>query len=331
MDTITPLYFSEPTTLHLLHEIFEQTKLHNGFQYSLSSVIAKVWPNSSKELSGDSLLALPALCNTAVGGSYQNFAWINAGWDLVYLALHLLDKIEDNEISDPIFTLYTPSQLNNIATAILFCAETAFDKIEEAGSFPVQRIKSIRSRFHNVILQMCEGQHQDLSKKQQHLKESWSIAEAKSGIFFALGCFAGARAASDNIPLFSSLEEYGYHLGLMIQIADDLGDLQDSFSGQGDIKTGKWSLPIAYAFSVLPDNERERLQRLLDEAKYSLEAEKTAHNIIIASGARIYLFLEAQKHRNKAEAVLKSIEIKPKYRGILMHHLNNIFQVKRDD
>lgn len=321
MVTINDRSFDILPVTTLLRQTWEQKELSSGFQEVLITLVSQLWPENSKELSKDSLFALPAICNEALGGSYEGVAGINACWDLVYLILHILDIIEDNDVDDPVFNLFSPSVLNNAATALIFSIEAIFDRFVEISSIPLVRTVSIRNRFHKTILKMCEGQHFDLTLKQTSLEGTWRIVEAKSGVFFGLGCFAGAQSASDDPKLISALEIYGYHLGLIIQILDDLKDLEDSDNNQNDLRGEKCSLPIAYAYHVLPTQDRERLQQHISEAKISKKSERIAREIIFGCGARIYLQIEAQKHRNIAEAALQSIPINPHCRDILIKHL----------
>jgi len=57
--------------------------------------------------------------------------------------------------------------------------------------------------------------------------EQWmQIAGAKSGAFFRLACHAGAAVATDQSATQDAFGDYGFRLGCLLQILDDLGDFR---------------------------------------------------------------------------------------------------------
>ena len=101
-------------------------------------------------------------------------------------------------------------------------------------------------------LRRCSGQHADLTRPERTLEQCWHISEAKSGVFFALACRAGARLATPSEKPLQAFGEFGLHLGLLIQIKNDAGGLAASPGHRSDLEAAiHATLPIAYALHVL--------------------------------------------------------------------------------
>jgi geranylgeranyl pyrophosphate synthase len=171
-----------------------------------------------------SWMELPGLCCQAAGGESEMALDINNAWGLLYTAAHMMDSIVDGDEPDAWWADFSPPAAINIATAMyaisgLFLTELFNREI------PHDAVIDILGRFQCTILEMCAGQHIELSKMSLSLDDYWRIAEAKSGSFFGLACYAGARLATDDLNQLNGFFDYGFHLGTLIQISDDAKDI----------------------------------------------------------------------------------------------------------
>ncbi len=156
---------------------------------------------------------------------------------------------------------------------------------------------------------MTAGQHADLSLPEPSLDQCWQIAERKSGLFLALACRAGARLQTADAQRVERCGQFGLHLGILLQIGDDLDGLWASEGARSDLLAWpRWTLPVAYTMAVSGAVDRDRLRDALRRAPADADAEEQARHLIIAAGAVLYLATEARCHRRRAqEALLQAV------------------------
>ena len=211
----------------------------------------------------------------------------------------------------------------NLSTALIMAAELILDALEDRGIDPVTA-RAIRIHLHKTIFEMCAGQHSDLQTQSAGIHTSLKIAAAKSGVFFSAACYSGAILAMDDPSQLNCFSSYGYHLGMIIQIEDDISDFWDMGGRNNDLARGKRSLPVVYALEVLPAEETHRLKELLVEARTDRAAEEAARQTILAAGAILFLDLEVKKRYRLAEIALRQLQLSPTGRQTLQGVLNGL-------
>lgn len=181
-----------------------------------------------------SWLSLPSLCCQAAGGDPQEADRVAAAWVLLYTAAHLFDSVQDDDPADPWWQALGPGPAINVATGLLTSAWLVLAQLK------IQRqvVQQLIQDFQQTVLRMASGQHLDLTDPRTSLRAAWAIAEAKSGTFFGLACRSGAQLAGAPQQVTDHYGEYGFNLGLIVQIGDDLEDLQAGRSAP--------PLPVAY-------------------------------------------------------------------------------------
>ncbi len=167
---------------------------------------------------------LPFLCCEANGVDPKRAVGVASAWYLLELAAHLLDKVEDQELELIGVPHSARGIYTNLSTGMIFVAEWILNHLEldcvDAGAaWDIQRA------FQETVLAVCSGQHLDLSVASPDLSTCWQIAEAKSGSAFALACYVGTRAATNQSERLRAMENFGRCLGTIIQISDDIEDL----------------------------------------------------------------------------------------------------------
>ena len=271
-------------------------------------------------------LLLPILCCEAAGGDEDQATAIAAAWFLLYLAARVLDDIEDGDALQSPWSAIGAPQAINAATGLIFASQLAFAHLPQIEADRDLAL-SLLEDFNRTTLRMCAGQHADLTEESNlSLERCLSIAEAKSGEFFALACRAGALLGTDEVAPYS---EFGYNLGVLIQMCDDFEGIWNP-QGRSDLATGKRTLPVIYALNVAPPSVRDCLEQLLVKATGEQEAEGQARRIITALGAPHYLLIEAQIRRRRAEAALCSTGKSSSACRQLIALLNGHFRVPDD-
>ncbi|MCL4263620.1 MAG: polyprenyl synthetase family protein [Anaerolineae bacterium] len=247
------------------------------------------------------LAELPRLFCELHGGVQTQLIPVITAWTLLRYTARILDDVEDNACQ-PTHQL-DPCYLN-VSTGLIFTAGMSLNFLEEFAVSSTAAIE-IRQRFYGELLKTCGGQHADLTTPAPSLEEWWEIAGAKSGVFLGLICWAGGRVADAPPAQLELYHQYGFTLGLLDQIRDDLADLWSGDTQRSDLHHAhNRGLPLAYALAVLPDDKRQRLLATLHEVGDSAEAEQMVHNLIIKSGAGVYLNVQSIRLHQQGLALI---------------------------
>jgi geranylgeranyl diphosphate synthase type I len=247
---------------------------------------------------------LPALTCEGSGGEPRRAAPVVDAWRAMRLAAKLLDDVEDDKVGVQSATTV------NLATGLLLAAPLVLWELLELG-VPADRVQHMGRMLHRAALQACAGQHADLTAGQSGAgsldPDSWlDIAQAKSGVPLAWAAWAGASVAGADARTSACYHEYGYHLGVLLQLADDFNGVW-SPEDTGDLIAGCLTLPVCYALQVTEGKERNRLEELLRRATLGDDGEAGAQvrQILIDLGAQSYMLVAAGVQRRLALAALQ--------------------------
>jgi geranylgeranyl pyrophosphate synthase len=293
---------------------------NSAYNDDLLAVVLQIWPdqvNGTPDSKGYTFLNLPTLCYHSLDETSKAILPVNLSWVLLYAAFYLLDKVEDQETEHALISKYGEGPVTNLTTGLILKAGEILSVARQAAA-EADRIQEIQMDFYRLAAVVCAGQHLDLTVKEPDLDTAWKIAFGKSGNFFSLGCRIGARLGATSAEQVEAFSRYGLHLGTLIQIANDFAGLFPNTNGKSDIITGKYSLPIAYSFQVLPNQIKKVLNELLSTSIADPQAVQQALNIIIQSGALVYLNFEAEKHKTLAKSELEPIALNPELKDLLL-------------
>ena len=315
----------ESKSLDLLQELLFNSWIHSepdpDYRIALSSIVHAFWPRAGKEIK-PSYFPLPSLCGYALGKITPSTTTVNAAWVLLFIASYLLDKIEDEETYHPIFKKFSPGAVTNLTTGLILHSARILAELEPDHMICAETLTTIQREFHRQALEVCAGQHQDLTLKEPTFDQIWLTVDAKSGKFFALGAYLGARLATANAEQVAMVSEIGRRIGILNQINNDVSGLGGEQDTSSDLVSGKATLPIQYALLVLPPEKRAILVEYLRNAARDINAEIEARKMIVSAGAIIYLTLEAAKHRQKAVQLVEQLQL-PSERAEPLHKLIN--------
>jgi geranylgeranyl pyrophosphate synthase len=255
-------------------------------------------PDRDQELGrNDRWALLPGLCCQSVGGEPESTLEISAAWILLYLAGHLVDSVEDGDKVAEIDALGGPGSAINVANGYFLSAALMLNGLSDKADRKKQA-HQISADYYNTILVMTSGQHQDINLDQLSLKQWWQVAEAKTGSFFSLACRSGARLGTDDKEKIAAYSDFGTHLGLILQVHDDIEDLQLLMADKAvQIPNGfQRSLAITFALDVLPESEKSQLAKLVAALSEEPEEINQVIDMLDRSGAGLYLLAEMERH-----------------------------------
>jgi geranylgeranyl pyrophosphate synthase len=269
---------------------------------------------------------LPGLCSQAAGGDERFADPVAAAWLLFYAAAHLMDSLEDQDDADPWWAELGAGAAINAATGLYFSACLS---LQELNSLPVdsQTAREVTAQVLQPFMVMCSGQHQDLVSPVLTLEQYWRIASAKSGAFFAMACRAGARLATTQTEIIDGLQQFGLHLGLLLQVLDDLQDYKELSESHrlANPRSLLRSLPAVYMREVASPQAKDRFDALLLQAHTNPAAVIELTQIIEQNGGVLYLLVELDKHYDLALAGLDAAGVRSLAREALVSALNQLY------
>jgi geranylgeranyl pyrophosphate synthase len=252
------------------------------------------------------LSSLPGLCCQAAGGERESADDLALAWLIFYAAAKLLDSVQDADEPGAWWVSQGASVALSAFSGLYFSASLALNALAQHPAHHAQAAE-INEDFFNTFLVMGSGQHADLTRPSLSLEQYWQQADTKSGAFFSLACRSGARLATSDSDTLTEYSQFGSHLGLLIQITDDLEDvLPPQGTGiYGQRSQFSRSLPVVYALEVLPLQQRERLKLCLQAALIDAEAAQEAVSLVDQSNAASFIMIEIERHK---QAALQSLE-----------------------
>jgi len=296
----------EPTRLQILKTIWADSDAWPEFvEVMLRSIVSDApSENELRKSSKIDWLQIPTLCCEAAGGNPDQAHIVSVAWGLLYTAAHLMDIVEDQDEMPGWMLQLGSGPIVNIATGLYASSALAIGK--KNGVAP-ELVTKLYQSFNRTILQMCSGQHLDLTGSLPSLEVCWHVVEAKSGALFELACASGASLATDDPQLISKFGEFGKQLGIVLQICDDVSEI---WGGRVKelIKLNFYSIPIAYTMNVLPNAERQEFREYVEHSNKDTHSAKMVRGMIEQAGAVLYVKMKFQYHCQQAIKALRATD-----------------------
>ncbi len=169
----------------------------------------------------------------------------------------------------------------------------------------------------DITIEMSEGEVMELAASGNPalaLSDYFEILRKKTAVFVEGCCRCGALIAGADSELEHALAQYGYHLGMAFQVADDLLDYTGDPSVTGkplgsDLRDGRATLPFLLAQQ--DDIETERLGRLFGDPELSDSAVADVVGTLDSAGILDRTRLVAREHVENAAAALNPLSPSP--------------------
>jgi geranylgeranyl pyrophosphate synthase len=218
----------------------------------------------------------------------------------VFLGADLFDNVVDDELPEE-WLEAGPVAATLTAVTFLALVWKALGRLGEHGA-PAERIGALVELFADRLLQLSSGEHADLAGPASPTAEqALAIAEAKSGIQFALYTRAGALLAGATPEQADAYAEYGAALGTGSQLMSDLADVCQG-PPSDDLRNGSLTLPVIHALGAA---HGDALEHLLPAARTSEDAQAEVRAALIGAGSPAYVGEMAGEQRRRALAALE--------------------------
>ena len=193
------------------------------------------------------------------------------------------------------------------------------------GDFLLARALSIAAKTGRMAIietiaditeNMSQGEiHQLMRKGALDVSEAeyMEVIRRKTAVLFQGACRISALIADASRDKESALSEYGYHLGLAFQMADDLLDytVDSTLLGKevgADLKEGKLTLPVIYALNAASVRDKERMIDIIKRENFSPDDFTKLIELLNKYNGIAYTQKQATHHIDRAKAALSIFE-----------------------
>lgn len=260
------------------------------------------------------LACLPVWGYQAAGGqTSQQVTKVAAAWRTLHLAGKVLHDA-GTQSSSYLLPDESAGGLLNAGVHLIFLSQAIL--AVSARDLPAAVTVTLQAAFAHAGLQACAGQHRRLREGVTlTFAEYEAVVVQRSGSPFALAARAGAIAAQADPACTQALAGYGYHLGMMMQLADDFNGVWRP-TGAGDLASGKRGWPLYYAEVAAAPRERACLSTLATRAAADPEAEATLRVRLAELDVPLAMVAAAETHRQQAEEALAALDDAPARRAL---------------
>ena len=159
---------------------------------------------------------------------------------------------------------------------------------------------------------MSQGEIHQLNRKRAlDLTEAeyMDIIRSKTAMLFQGACRISAILADAAKEKESVLSDFGFHVGMAFQMADDLLDYTFDSEALGkavgaDLREGKLTLPVIYSLRHAGPAVTKKMEAIIQNDEFSYEDFKWLVAVLLESGAIDYTERLAREHVEKAKDAL---------------------------
>ncbi len=304
-----------------------KSSISNRYKEEIWKAFVRLSPEQQSISRSNLTLLLPRLSYQACGGMGNFPPEVSAAWFLFYVAADLMDSVQDKEHRFELEnTPYSFSVWLNLASSFFFIANGLLTGLLDKNYDQV-RIRGVLQSFHSRLLEMCEGQQQDLTTDDVPLVDYLEILRRKSGAFFSLACTAGARLAGGEPGCLNDLAAFGTHVGCILQVLDDLQDWHRILAGETQkLSPMDWvkNLPAIYTLEVLPPEEKAFFRQVIERVIDRPDEWQTYVGWVERSGAALYTLTTLTQEVEAAKKHLQNNLLMPAPKEMLLQILNSL-------
>ncbi len=288
MDWLTSLYPEVRQTLE---------RAIPGYWTQLQPIFDRLFAQPPPLLS---VAILPLVSCHAVNGIAREAIPVSAALLAVEVSLRIFDDLEDKDRPGQLWEKVGEARAWNYASAIHILS---FEILSQS-SLPDSVFRRVNQLFIDAFFRITEGQEYDLTEATKTIEEYWRTIELKTATAYAAACAAGALVGTDDLQLIQACSTYGHHVGLAIQIFNDMESIWQP-DGITDLKQGKLTLPLLYGLQSQHENRDELLSLVLanEIAKYA----ERIKEILDSIDTKDFLVWAALKEREQALEAIQAI------------------------
>lgn len=163
---------------------------------------------------------------------------------------------------------------------------------------------------------MSQGEIDQLDKKGRldlSEEEYMDIINRKTAVLIRGACRSGAILAGASDAGKQALSDYGYHLGIAFQMADDLLDYTADAETLGktpgaDLREGKLTLPLIRALACADTDDRRKMEAMIQAGDFDEDIFTNLVSMLDRYGGIEYTGKKALAHVNSAKEAIEIFE-----------------------
>lgn len=251
---------------------------------------------------------LTALAARSLGYDGDRHITLAAIIEFIHTSTLLHDDVVDE--SDLRRGRKTANALWGNAASVLvgdFLYSRSFQLMVELDSMPVMRVLADTTNriAEGEVLQLLHVHNPDTDENAY-----MDVIERKTAVLFAAATQLAALLAGADAAVQARMRDYGMHLGLAFQIADDVLDYTGDPAALGknlgdDLAEGKATLPLIHAMSQADEAVKQRLRAIIESGDASAMPDVLA--AIEGAGSLEYSLGKAHFHAESAKAALAEV------------------------
>jgi len=263
-------------------------------------------------------LALLAVWSySAAGGRQGDRAMpVAAAWRCLQMAGKLLNDASGHRSSSLLPGEPVQSVLN-AGVSLIFLSQAILSQATTDG-IPDVVAQALQIAFARAGLTAAAGQQERLGREETLSWQDYQAVTAmRSGSPLALATRAGALlcwgecldqdGTKDTMPAYvEDLTEYGHHLGMILQLADDLHGIWRP-EGRSDLALGRRTWPLLYGEMLATSEQRAHLLALAPHASEDPAMESALRDLLVELDVPLAMVLASDEHRHQAGAALESL------------------------
>lgn len=198
------------------------------------------------------IIPVVAACK-AVGGDPNQTIPLCAALLASAISIRILDDLQDQDKPNALHHVIGSASALNYADTF---KTLAFKIIGDLSLKNKADGSPLYQAFIDGYFTLLAGQERDIQGMSRTWEDCWQTIEMKTGYSYAMATALGAMIGTNHQEWIQICKIYGYHLGLAIQIFNDLEGIWQPV-GKSDLHRGKITLPLLYGLECShPDTRR---------------------------------------------------------------------------
>lgn len=260
----------------------------------------------------------PILCILAYRSHREDWERVlpaAAAVELVQNFTLIHDDVEDNDPErrhrPTVWKLWGVPQAINAGSCMQALVNSAALRLSDV-CIPDRSVLDAVQILTRCILDLTEGQYLDISFEGRFdvtLSDYFAMTSRKTGALFEASTHLGALLAGSGDDTIEAWRSVGRSFGLAFQARDDLLGIWEKSEATGkvaagDIRKRKKSLPVVFALTHAPDEDRQTIRDVFLQPQITPADVERVVQVLDGCGARGYCVRVVRQH---AEAALSAL------------------------
>lgn len=236
-----------------------------------------------------------------------------AAMELLMAACELIDDIEDGEVAPPGDRRTCGRTLETVYTLLMLC-HAAIARLAERG-VPSDRVVRAMRAIDALAMDAMRGQVRDMELEGLSpvtVEEAVLVSGLKSASLVRCAAEVGACVGTSNEEEVALYAQFGWHLGLLMQLMNDIAAVWPGSVGKSDLRLRKKTLPVVFALDLPPESSphARRVQRYYAQDTDAPASEDEVKEALWRCGAIHYTWMRAAIEKAHAERVGRALAAK---------------------